>query len=111
MMFWLRSPFTVSSWGYLFPGPVTSPRYPPVKRTFGFPSHFPLGICHQMPGFRYTPSELWFTYVQLRLYHRSFGFSPVRLVLVTAWLFQFSLPVNLTRFGPHTSLITSVTRS
>jgi hypothetical protein len=57
MMFWLLSPFTVSGWGYLFPGPATSPRYSSVKRTFGIPSHFPLGICHQLPGFRYTPSE------------------------------------------------------
>lgn len=65
-MFWLRSLICHFWFRYLSPGPVSSPRYSPVKRTFGIPSHFPLGICHQTPGFRYTPSGLWLAFYNSR---------------------------------------------
>jgi len=110
LMFWLLSPYHL--WfSYMIPGPATSPRYPSVKRTSGFPSHLPLGICHQIAGVSIYPLRIMELFVTtlavsfLWLFHR-----PTK-DLVTAWLFQFSLPVYLSRFGPHTSLITFVTRS
>jgi hypothetical protein len=77
LMFWLLSNFSHFWFSYKLPGPVSSPRYSPVKRTFGIPSHFPLGICHQMPGFRYTPSELWLAFYNSRCI-APLAHSPVR---------------------------------
>ena len=42
---------------YRLPGPATSPRCSPVKRTFGSPSHLPLGICHQSSGVSIYPPD------------------------------------------------------
>jgi hypothetical protein len=42
---------------YRLPGPATSPRCSSVKRTFGSPSHLPLGICHQSSGVSIYPPD------------------------------------------------------